>query len=189
MATEAACLREIAQGSDDATRLVYADWLEEQGDRDRAELIRVCEAMRRLPVFAADYSAQGPARRAAAELPGRLAATGYDGSRYDPLYRHGIPPDWRGRWRLIRAFAESWHGLALGDVGGRRDEIQAEERRLDRKLPPSAREYVAYAHDVAPEYGFGTVHRDVYTMRPLEGQAALSVMVTREGNGQWAIRD
>lgn len=33
---------------DDAPRLIYADWLEEQGDRDRAEFIRVqCEIARR----------------------------------------------------------------------------------------------------------------------------------------------
>src|SRR5205807_148998 len=49
-------------------------------------------------------------------------------------------------------------------------------------------EYIAYAHDVAPPEGFGVVHRDVYTMQPLEEHRALSVMVIAEGNVQWAVR-
>src|SRR5262245_2518774 len=45
MSTGAAILREICENpDDDAPRLVYADWLDEHGQPDRAELIRVqCE--------------------------------------------------------------------------------------------------------------------------------------------------
>jgi uncharacterized protein (TIGR02996 family) len=182
-------LRERPQ--DDALRLVYADWLEEQGDSARAELFRVCQAMRQVPVFSDDYWRLKARRN---ELrPGCpadwLAATGCDGSRYDPIYRDGIPRDWKGRWRLIREFAERWHGLAMGDVGGHREEIREEEERLGRRLPPSVREYIAYAHDVAPLRGFGFVHRDLYTMRPLEEPAALSIMVIAEGGWVWAVRN
>ena len=41
---------------DRTVRLIYADWLDEHGDADRAELIRVEEEMRALPVFAGDLS-------------------------------------------------------------------------------------------------------------------------------------
>jgi uncharacterized protein (TIGR02996 family) len=190
--THEALLRAIGDDpDDDGPRLVYADWLEEYGLPERAELILVCEAMRRLPVFADDYwrlKARRDELRPKCPTDWR-AATGYDGSRYDPVFRDGIPPDVKGRWRLIRAFAERWHGLPLGDVGGRRDEIRAVEARLGRQLPPSVREYVAYAHDVAPPGRFPVVHRDVYTMQPLNGQPALSIMEIGEGDYQWAIRD
>jgi uncharacterized protein (TIGR02996 family) len=181
----------IEHPDDDGPRLVYADYLEEHGDPDRAELIRVCEAMRRTPVFAADYWRLKARRN---ELrpscpAGWLAATGYDGTRYDPLFRDGFPDDWKGRWRLIREFAERWHFLPLGDVGGRRDEVRAEEGRLGLRLPPSLREFVAYAHDVAPAAGFGDVHRDVYTMRPLDGHPALSVLGDGDGSVRWAVHN
>jgi uncharacterized protein (TIGR02996 family) len=39
----------LADPEDDAPRLIYADWLDEQGECDRAGLVRVCCAMRRLP--------------------------------------------------------------------------------------------------------------------------------------------
>jgi uncharacterized protein (TIGR02996 family) len=187
-----AFLRAIFENpGDDAPRLIYADWLDERGDSDRAELIRVSQAMRRVPVFSDDYWRLKVRRN---QLRPRcpadwLAATGYDGSRYDPLYRDGIPPDWKGRWRLIREFTERWYGTPMGDVGGQRDAARAESRRLRRRLPPSVREYIAYAHDVAPPGQVGIVHRDEYTMRPMEEHQSLSVMRIAEGNVQWAIRD
>src|SRR6476619_208277 len=42
---------------DDAPRLVYADWLEENGDADRAEFIRVQCRVARLPFYDPDYAA------------------------------------------------------------------------------------------------------------------------------------
>lgn len=180
-------IREDPHGRE--TRLAYADWLEEYGDPRRAELIRVGEAMRKLPVFSDEYwqlkaRRNGLRDRCPADW---LAATGYDGSRYDPLYRDGIPPDWKGRWRLTREFTERWHGLAMGDVGGRQEVVRAEESRLGLQFPPSVREYVAYAHDVFPEGGARCVHRDPYMMRPIPDQPALSLMMISEGNVQWAV--
>src|SRR5436309_3198756 len=107
---------------DGGLRLVYADWLEENGDQARAELVRVCEAMRRVPVYSDEYWRLKARRNELRPLCSAdwLAATGYDGSRYDSLFRDGVPPDWRGRWRLIREFTERWHGIPMGDVGGRR---------------------------------------------------------------------
>src|SRR4051812_10751304 len=99
--TQDALLQAVRENPGDGSlRLVYADWLEENGRAEPAELIRVCEAMRQVPVFSDDYW-QLKARRN--ELrPGCpadwLAATGYDGFRYDPLYRDGIPAGWKGRW-------------------------------------------------------------------------------------------
>jgi hypothetical protein len=146
--------------------------------------------MRKVPVFSDDYW-RLKARRNALRLrcpADWLAATGYDGSRYDPLDRDGIPPDWKGRWRFIREFTERWHGIPMDDVGGRQDEVQAVEQRLGRKLPPSVREYIAFAHDEASPAQPRVLFRDVYTLQPMEEHQALSVMMIAEGNAQWAIR-
>src|SRR5207344_2104774 len=49
-ATDAAFLRAIlAHPDDDAPRLIYADWLDEQGDADRAEFIRLQVQLSRMP--------------------------------------------------------------------------------------------------------------------------------------------
>src|SRR5262245_54494625 len=50
MSTADALLRDICENpEDDTPRLVYADWLDEHGDADRAELIRVQCEQARLP--------------------------------------------------------------------------------------------------------------------------------------------
>ena len=149
MGDEAAFLQAIAADPrDDTVRLVYADWLEERAD-PRFELVRVCQAMRAVPVYADEYW-QLKARRNEL-LPqfdiDRLEATGYDGSRYDPVFRDGVPDDMRDHWRLIREFAERWHGIDVPDVGGRTVEIRAAEARLGLALPASVREFVAFAYD------------------------------------------
>jgi uncharacterized protein (TIGR02996 family) len=183
-----AALRETP--ADRTARLVYADWLADRGD-PRHELIRACEEMRRLPVSSDRYwqlkAIRNELRQGCTEQ--WLALTGYDGGDYDPLYRDGVPEDWKGRWRLIREYTERWHGIPMGDVGGRQAEVREAEQRLGRALPPSLREYVAYAHDVAPPGQFGVVHRDYYTMEPLAGQPALSVMALAEGDLSWAIHN
>jgi len=46
----------IAEPDDDLPRLIYADWLDERGDPDRAQIIRTQIELARLPA--------GPRRRA-----------------------------------------------------------------------------------------------------------------------------
>jgi uncharacterized protein (TIGR02996 family) len=189
MNEQAAFLAAIRATPDDNTlRLAYADWLEEHGDMECSELIRVCEAMRGVPVFSDEYWRLKTRRN---ELRPTcpadwLAATGYDGSRYDQLFRNAVPPDLKGRWRLIREFTERWHGIPLGDVGGRLTEVRAVEQRLGRQLPPSLREYVAYANEVTSLCTGGIAHRDDFTMELRNGHSALTVMVW-DGVLRWAI--
>jgi uncharacterized protein (TIGR02996 family) len=145
-----------AEPDDDALRLIYADWLEECGDV-RGELVRVCQAMRAVPVWSDRYWGLKARRN---ELWARcplewLEVTGYDGGYYDPVFRDGVPAGWRERWRLIREFTERWHGVDVPDVGGRQKEVRQAKERLGLELPPSLREYVAYAHDLG-DYGTGT---------------------------------
>jgi hypothetical protein len=155
-----------------------------------SELIRVCEAMRRIPVYYDEYW-RLKARRNELRLacPAEwLSASGCDGSRYDPLFQDGIPLDLKGRWRLIREFTERWHGIPLGDVGGRLAEVRCTEQRLGRQLPPSVREYVAYAYDVAALATGGIAHRDDFTTELKNGPSELTVMMW-DGMIRWAIPD
>jgi uncharacterized protein (TIGR02996 family) len=176
----------LATPDDTTLRLAYADWLEERDD-PRYELVRVCEAMRRVPVWSDRYWGLKTRRNelwAACPL-GWLEATGYDGSRYDPVFRDGVPGGWRERWRLIREFTERWHGVAVPDIGGWRPEVRQVEERLGLALPPSAREYVAYAHDLR-EYGTPghdprrapamLFHCALYQLERLVSRAAVSMI-------------
>ena len=138
-------LKAIAATPADRTlRLVFADWLDEHSDA-RAELIRVEEEMRELPVFADRFWELKPRRNelrtlAGAEWCGHMRY----GTECEPVFRHGIPDGWRERWRLIREFTERWHRIPMPDVGGRQKEIAEAETRLGRELPPSVGEWVAF---------------------------------------------
>jgi uncharacterized protein (TIGR02996 family) len=191
MGPEEAFLRAIFKDdpqNSNASRMAYSDWLEEHGETQRADLIRVCEAMRRVPVFSDDYwrlKARRNDLRPACPADW-LAATGYDGSRYVPLFRDGIPTDCVGRWRLIREFTERWHGIPMGDIGGRSSEVLAAEQRLGRTLPPSVREYVAFTCDVGSRETGGITRRDHISMELTNVHSVLSVMF-EAGLLRWSI--
>src|SRR5688572_11349835 len=152
MTDEAAFLAAIRDAPADlAVRLVYADWLDDRGD-PRGELIRIEEEMRTLPAFADRFwelKARRNELRAQADTEW-LAACGY-GTVWRPVFGDGVPDDWKGRWRLIRESVERRHGISMGDVGGRVEEVRAAEDRLGLTLPPSVREWVAFAHDIGME--------------------------------------
>lgn len=189
MSDEAAFLVEIrANPRDPAPRLAYADWLEGMGD-PRGALIRIEEEMGTLPVFA-DRSWRLKPRRdelRAQAPPDWLGAMGY-GLVARPVFRHGWPDGLKERWRLIRSFVERWHRVSLPDVGGRAVEVREVEARLGRALPPSLREWVAFAHDARKEYhGFGFILRDIYQFEELEGHRAVSFLLQGEGDYHWAV--
>jgi uncharacterized protein (TIGR02996 family) len=182
-------LRAIEQQPTERTaRLVYADWLDERDD-PRGALIRIEEEMRQVPVFADRFWELKPRRNelravAGAEWCGRMR----HGTECEPVFRHGIPDGWRERWRLIREFTERWHRIPLGDVGGRQQEIAEAEARLGRTLPPSVREWVAFAYDVRRDSRYHDVLRDVYDMGVISGQPAVSLLAQAEGDFYWGIR-
>ncbi len=149
--TDADFLTAVAANPADRTlRLVYADWLDEQS-QPHGELIRVEEEMRELPVFSDRFWELKPRRnvlraQVGAEWCGQMRY----GTECEPVFRHGIPDGWRERWRLIREFTERWHQVPMPDIGGRQKEIAEAEARLGRTLPPSVREWIAFARDVGP---------------------------------------
>src|SRR5262245_19966696 len=176
-----------AAPADRTLRLVYADWLDEQSDA-RGELVRVEEEMRELPVFADRFWELKPRRnelraQAGSEWCGRMRY----GTECEPVFRHGIPDGWRERWRLIREFTERWHRVPMPDVGGRQAEIAEEEARLGRTLPPSVREWIAFAHDVSHRPDYPVVFRDVYQMELLSGHPAISLLLQGEGDYHWTV--
>ncbi|MBM3981305.1 MAG: TIGR02996 domain-containing protein [Planctomycetes bacterium] len=176
-----------AQPADRTLRLVYADWLDERAD-PRAELVRVEEEMRDLPVFGDRFWELKPRRNelralAGAEWCGRMRY----GTECAPVFRHGIPDGWRERWRLIREFTERWHSVPMGDIGGRQAEIAEAEARLGRKLPPSVREWIAFAHDARQYPDWHNVWRDAYHLEVVAGQPALALLAQAEGDYYWGM--
>jgi uncharacterized protein (TIGR02996 family) len=177
MTDEAAFLAAVEAAPHDAgLRLVYADWLDERGD-PRGELVRVEEEMGRLPVFADRFWELKPRRNElrSQSAPEWLVAMRY-GTDYQPVFGHGVPDDWRGRWRLLREFTERWYRIPMPDVGDRADEVREAEERLGRSLPPSLREWVALRHNVPQNPDHDPIFRDTYQMRDLEGSWGIALL-------------
>jgi uncharacterized protein (TIGR02996 family) len=185
-----ALIRSILEAAaDDAPRLVYADWLDDRGD-PRGELIRIEEEMRSLPAFADRYWELKPRRNELRDLaePDWLGAFGY-GTMARPLFGHGIPGDWKGRWRLIREFVERWRGIPMGDVATQVGEVSPAEARLGRIEPPAVCEWVAFVRDVHQSGRGDRVFRDIpQAAEELGGYAADSLMLQGEGDYHWAVR-
>ena len=85
------------------------------------------------------------------ELLQRSPKTGSPRWRYGaecpPTFAH-VPTGWKEWWRLIRVFTERWYRYPyLPDVGGR-SFVYWRPRAFGQELPPSVREWVAFAYDV-----------------------------------------
>jgi uncharacterized protein (TIGR02996 family) len=181
-----------ADPRDRATRLIYADWLEEQGDA-RCELIRIEDDLRTLPptddrFWQAKQRRNRLRRRAPADW---LAALRY--AYPAPIFVHGWPDDVPGRWRLIREYVERWRGVVLPDGGGHRAAVVGIEARLGT-LSPSVREWIAFAFDVMHARRIDPhnaaqerrVLDDVYRMEELPAQDAISLFSNATFN--WIVR-
>src|SRR5262245_4165981 len=185
MNAEAPFLEAIrAAPSDVASRLVYADWLEERGD-PRGELIRVEEEMRTVPVFSDRFWQLKPRRNQlrAASPSDWLESMRY-GTDCEALFRD-VPKCWKEWWRLVRAVTDVWYGVSFRDVGGSETAVLATQSLLGRDLPPSVRAWVAFAHDVRPSSDQQIVLRDIYQMKQLQCHAAISLLLQGEGDYHW----
>ena len=192
MSTDAHFLAAVAAAPlDSLPKLVYADWLDERGD-ERAELIRLEEETRERVAWDETLWKLKPRRN---ELRKQVPADWLQAMDYgrhcEPLFRgQPFPTDVRDAWRLIREAHERWTGEPMPDVGGHADKIADAEKRLGMTLPPSVREYVAFAHDLNINRGgrVGAFFRDAYTLEAVPGQPALSLVMQAEGDIHWAVQ-
>ena len=86
----------LAAPDDDLPRLVFADWCDDHGDPDRADLIRVQSARAALP-------AHDPTRERLRDREDALIRLGHDRWKV---------ADIRGVQKFVRGFVESWFGTA-----------------------------------------------------------------------------
>jgi uncharacterized protein (TIGR02996 family) len=96
--TEDALLQAVlADADDDAPRLIYADWLDEQGESDRAEFIRVQCALARLGADRYPTAAQSPSRVYALRRRERELLHSPAGTAFRPDCCYGCPCEitWR----------------------------------------------------------------------------------------------
>lgn len=142
MKSDAAFLDAIAAAPADRWLcLVYADWLEDQGD-ERAELIRLYEEMRTLEPWSDAFWQRRKRRDALRRTvsPEWLARMRYG---YRPLFTR-YPTDRASRWRLMEEFVETWFGPlpeATTPVDATLEEIAAAEKRLGLALPEALRQW------------------------------------------------
>jgi uncharacterized protein (TIGR02996 family) len=119
----------IARPDDDLPRLVFADFLEESGDTERAEFIRVQCELARLP----------------AGHPDRPALAAREEELLDAYKPRWIVPDLRGAQRFRRGFVEvvrttaEWLVAAAGRLFARTPVRELRVQGADRYAEPLAR--------------------------------------------------
>jgi uncharacterized protein (TIGR02996 family) len=141
MGKDEAFLKAVEDAPADVThRLVYADWLEEQGD-SRGEMIRLETEMALQAPYSDEYVRLKTRRN---ELrpqidPTWLTKLGYV-PRHRPLFRL-FPPRRVERWRLVEEFIEVWFRPTREGDGFAEAELVATESRLGFRLPAALREW------------------------------------------------
>jgi uncharacterized protein (TIGR02996 family) len=103
----------LADPEDDALRLIYADWLDEHGDPERAEFIRVQIELARLPPTDPCVS-ELRAREGRLFIPNRQR-WGFPG-KHRPHFRRGFLDEWEYGWPPDEAFRQApiqtiWHAV------------------------------------------------------------------------------
>lgn len=173
--------------NDRSLRHAYSDWLEERGD-PRAELIRIEEEMRQIAVYSDRYWELKPCRN---EIRAKVASTWLKKMRYGtdclPIFGHGWPDGWKERWRLVREFLDRWRQLQLPDVGGHKIVVKQTELQLKRKLPPSVREWIAFAQDVHNKPQRMDV-RGISQLEELPEYSAISLFLQGKSDYYWTVR-
>ena len=106
---------------------------------------------------------------------------------YQPCFAT-VPDTWQGRWTLLREFVRRWHGLSLGPVGAGSMLVDTEESKLGLQLPPSFREWIAFAEELSAQNAF-EILRDCYEVTRLESHSAISLMLQGERDLYWAVKE
>lgn len=149
MPEEAAFLAAIASApADNATRLVFADWLEERGRRE-AKLIRAECELTVEPVGYPQWHETFSQYRIAGE---GLSEQWCEAVERFPL-AHWLAVAARSAWTRLDRWFEVNHPRLLQTLnpGASAEEIQAVERTIGQALPPDVRESFAI-HNGASEY-------------------------------------
>ncbi len=180
-----------ANPTDQLTRLVYAEWLDERDD-PRGELVRIEEEVRFEPAWSEVLWRQKPRRnelRAACD-PAWLAAMRYGTDCLPLFYGRPFPDHWRDGWRLIREATERWLGVPMPDIGGHADEVAAVEKRLGLTLPPSVRERIAFPN-VLPRGGrinWDLMFQEPFLLEMASQRGSEFLILQEETPYRWGVR-
>jgi uncharacterized protein (TIGR02996 family) len=180
VSTEAELLARIKRDAHDLdARLLYADLLDSAND-GRAQLIRIEEEMRALSPAKDEWWARRDERNRLRDMidPAWRDLLGY-GTRRDASPLETWPDDAKARWRLLRAYVESWHGVRTGDIGrtcNRLEKVGACGFAL--------REWIVFLDDLGADWQY--VMRDSVTLKPLD-EKRFSLLLQGEGDYHWTI--
>lgn len=130
----------VANPFEEELRLIYADWLEDQGDV-RADYVRLQSDMDALPVYSDQYQQLKAKRNQIRKSLDQewLEWLGY-GRRHRPMFQT-LPEKREHRWMLLEQFLENWGFQQGEDLSYSDEEVDEAERRLQVKLPLALREF------------------------------------------------
>jgi len=102
---------------------------------------------------------------------------------YRPML-HQMPSDLDGQWKTVRNFAETWAGEQFPDLGY--TEIESASATTGVTLGKSIQNWIRLC--VSMNSAGHNLLRDVFTIEPVPGHDAISLMIQGEGDFYWALR-
>ncbi|MEM9069644.1 MAG: acyl carrier protein [Myxococcota bacterium] len=146
---------------------------------DLAALLKTAHAPSAQPIEAPSKPAQAPSKPALLDPPLPY---------YEPVL-HTWPSEIDGRWQVIRELLRRWHGVDLPPALRTPERLANAETARGQALPHSAQEWVRLLDQVERGNVWGYVFRDCWSLTPVPGHSAFSLLVQGEADLHWAIAD
>lgn len=191
---ESVFLEEIAAAPRSSERrLIYADWLEEQGD-PRGEFIHLKHEIAAFQPWTIEF--QNTSRRLR-ELRQRIDDQWLQRLAYTTQYRPmlgEIPADRSSRWRLLTAFLEAWHRPLNDSDRIPESVIKSCEYSMEQPLPAALTEWYrhsGYADDIwtrRSPTGFEGTLRQPTDLWPYREQDRMAIGGIPGGAREYALR-
>ncbi|QDT43659.1 hypothetical protein Pan241w_37610 [Gimesia alba] len=107
---------------------------------------------------------------------------------YEPCFA-SVPESVTDRWTQLREFISQWHNINLPLLRDPEYAAHDIEQTLNRVLPESIREWIAFSQDLIAIDAFHKVMRDFFEVTRMNRFSSTTLMIQGEDDVYWTVHD